>query len=338
MGTKVFVSLAILLVAMGRACSQDVQWPGQWPEKWWLKENLRVVCYEFLEGARGGKVLSAEQIMAQIEGLGGADVILCKGYEGGDYSRFSSKIRQIFPAARAKNMKLGVFCFTNHRTTYRGGSEYEKSLNMWKEYVDMGAEVLFVDEESGTGDIPGACLEYCDELKARFKVAIGIFPVTKAPGASGAPEVAKIAQHVDVIGEMGYSEFLDAPGIYNLAETTRKWLAAARGAKPEIAYWTGAGMFGPGGWPDEPGTPKWKERYGDRDVDKFFCDYMKTALDSGATGVYYHSICRTTWWKPERQEKIAAGVGGVFRALAQKAWPAKPAKEPAREELKKVLP
>ena len=37
---------------------------------------------------------------------------------------------------------------------------------------------------------------------------------------------------------------------------------------------------------------------------------------NGATGVYFHSICRTTRWPEDSQKKIADGVSKLFKELA----------------------
>jgi hypothetical protein len=40
-------------------------------------------------------------------------------------------------------------------------------MEVWQEYVRLGADILFVDEESGRGglDVPASCLGHCDELR-----------------------------------------------------------------------------------------------------------------------------------------------------------------------------
>ena len=84
-------------------------------------------------------------------------------------------------------------------------------MDAWKKYVSFGADILFVDEESGSGglDIPASCLGHCDELRESFKLPVGLFLYGPA---SKVGQVRAIAQHVDVIAEMGYTLFLEASG------------------------------------------------------------------------------------------------------------------------------
>jgi hypothetical protein len=48
-------------------------------------------------------------------------------------------------------------------------------------------------------ELPASCLAHCDELRATFKLPVGLFLYGPA---SKAGQVRAIAQHVDVIGEM----------------------------------------------------------------------------------------------------------------------------------------
>lgn len=317
-------TLAIGVLAVWAAAAE-----GRSGDKgWWSTEGLRIVTYEFLEGMRGGSELSAEKILEEIRRIGGADVLLIKGFQyyggrfdesSGGLPRFKAKVGQLIPLARKEDIKVGIFGFTDRKRCYKGQPDYEKVLGAWKDYSDMGADLFLVDEESGKDglDIPEACMEYCDELRARFKRPVGIFIYGEA--SRGAPLVKRLAGHVDVIGEMSYSLFLDRPGDYGLAKVTADFSTAAKSINPGIAYWTGAGIFGEKEYPGLPGTALWRDRYGDRDEAAYFRDYMKAALENGATGVYHHSLCRTTWWAEDRRKRIAHGIGEVFRELAEKA-------------------
>ena len=169
--------------------------------------------------------------------------------------------------------------------------------------MDTGVNILFVDEESGRSglDIPAACLDHCDQLRATFKLPVGIFLYGRA---SEAGQVGKIAAHADVVGEMGYNLFLEARGDYGLAEVTRAWSAAVKTAQKQgAAYWTGTML------PAEkqgPGTPFWHKRFGARG--SCFSDYTQAAFPNGATGVYYHSICRLAKLPPREQTDAISGI------------------------------
>ena len=113
-------------------------------------------------------------------------------------------------------------------------------MNVWKEYVRLGADILFVDEDIGGGglDIPASCLNHGDEPRTTFKLPVGLFLYGPA---SQAGRVRELASHVDVIGEVGYTLFLEARGDYGLADVTRQWSEAVKTlTNRPVAYWTGA--------------------------------------------------------------------------------------------------
>jgi hypothetical protein len=120
---------------------------------------------------------------------------------------------------------------------------------------------------------------------------------------------------VDVIGEMGYNLFLEARGDYGLEEVTRQWSQALKGATDRpVAYWTGAMvMLEPG---QRPGSPFWRERFGERTLAKYFEDYLDQARDSGADGVFFHSLCRFCGLAAETQAEVAAAMKRVFGQMA----------------------
>jgi hypothetical protein len=305
-----------------RADEETMEAAGDGPvgEHWWEKPNLRVVTYEFLERRTRDTDLAVDEIMSAIQQLGGADVLLGKAFQyyGGAFDdsswglpRFQGKIAEIVPVAHGADIKVGVFGFVDRTKTYAGQEDYDRVVGVWGDYAAMGVDALFIDEESGTSgtDIPAECLTYCDDLKTRFGLPVGIFIYG---GASESGRVREIAAHVDILGEMGYNLYLDQMGDYNLAYLTETWVSAAREARPEIAYWTGAGIF------DEsrfPGTPFWQERYGTRTISQYFYDYMNTGIQSGATGVFFHSICRLEWWTPDVRQQVVDGVHQIFTEL-----------------------
>lgn len=301
--------------------TMDAADDGPVGEKWWERPNQRVVTYEFLERRTRDTDLSVDEIMSTIQQLGGADVLLIKAfhyYEGvfdessWGLPRFQAKIAEIVPAAHGRTIKVGLFGFVDRTKTYAGQEDYDRVMGVWSDYAAMGVDALFIDEESGTSgtDIPAECLAYCDDLKSRFGLPVGIFLYG---GASEADRVRDIAAHVDIVGEMGYNLYLDQAGDYNLATLTDAWVAAAREAQPEMAYWTGTGIF------DEsqfPGTPFWEDRYGSRTISQYFFDYSNTGIQSGATGVFFHSICRLEWWTPDVRQQVIDGVHRIFTQLS----------------------
>jgi len=288
---------------------------------WWLRENLRVVTYEFLERDSKRTVdLTADEILDAVRKLGGCDVFLVKGFHyfrerfddsSWGYPRFKTKVRELVPRLREQRIKAGIFGFTDRKRSYRGQPDADLILATWKGYVDDGVDLLFVDEESGAGglDIPEACLEHCDELKKRFKLPVGIFLYGSAAEAD---RVGAIARRVDVIGEMSYNLYLEAPGNYSLKEVTRKWSEAARtGSEGRCAYWTGAMI--PEKPTEGPGTPFWRERYGDRGLADYFRDYFSAARGGGARGVYFHSLCRLARRVPgKEQDGFLKSLGASF--------------------------
>jgi hypothetical protein len=285
--------------------------PVKKAEPWWLRTNLRVATYEFLERGQLGRDLSVDEIMSWIERMGGCDLLLMKGFHywqgkfddsSWGYPRFRDKIAALTPRLHRAGMKAGVFGFTDRKKSYSGQPDHERIMAVWKGYADMGIDILFVDEESGEGglSIPAACLEHCDQLRAKYELPVGIFLYGRA---SEAGRVREIAAHADVVGEMGYNLFLEARGDYGLAEVTRAWSSAVKSARKQgAAYWTGAMV------PEErekgPGTPFWRERFGGRGLGGYFSDYAKAAIQNGATGVYFHSICRLAKLPPREQDEV----------------------------------
>jgi hypothetical protein len=49
---------------------------------------------------------------------------------------------------------------------------------------------------------------------------------------------------------------------------------------------------------------------------------LAAGVAAGATGVFFHSICRLEWWTPEQRAEIVAGVKQVFDELAAPPWQA----------------
>jgi len=110
---------------------------------------------------------------------------------------------------------------------------------------------------------------------------------------------------------MGYNLFLEARGDYGLEEVTRQWSHALKGATNQpVAYWTGAMvMLEPS---QQPGSPFWRERFGERTLARYFEDYLREARNSGADGVFFHSLCRLSGLAPETQAEVAAAMKRVF--------------------------
>jgi hypothetical protein len=197
-----------------------------------------------------------------------------------------------------------------------------------KEYLSLGADILFVDEESGSSglDIPASCLNHCDELRTTFKLPVGVFLYGPA---SKAGRVAEIARHVDVIGEMGYNLFLEARGDYGLEEVTRQWSQALKGPPDRpVAYWTGAMVITE---PEQqPGSPFWRQRFGERTLAQYFEDYLQRARDCGADGIFFHSLCRLSGLDTQMQTEVAAAMKRVF---AQVDNPARSPTSPLARQL-----
>jgi hypothetical protein len=288
-------------------------------QSWWLAKDLRVVTYEFLERSYRANDFTPDEILESLDRFGGCDLVLLKGFHywqgqfdesSWGYPRFRNLAEKLIPRLHARGIKAGVFGFTDRRRSYGDGPDHGRILEVWKEYVRLGADILFVDEESGSGglDVPPSCLSHCDELRATFKQPVGLFLYGPA---SKAGQVREIAGHVDVIVEMGYNLFLEARGDYGLEDVTRQWSQALRSVTSRpAAYWTGAMvMLEPG---QGPGSPFWRERFGERTLARYFEDYLGRARDCGADGVFVHSLCRFSGLTPEAQADVAVAVKRVF--------------------------
>ncbi len=290
-------------------------------QSWWLARGLRVVTYEFLERGRRTNDLSADEVLGTLDRFGGCDLVLLKGFHywhgrfddsSWGYPRFQRMAERLIPKLHARGIKAGVFGFTDRQRSYRGGPDHDRVMDGWREYVSLGADILFVDEESGSGelDIPASCLAHCDELRETFKLPVGLF--LYGPAAK-ARQVHAIAQHADVIGEMGYTLFLQTSGDYGLEEVTRQWAQALKADKAlKVAYWTGAIIqLEP---ERQPGSRFWHERFGERSLAGYFEDYFHRARISGADGIFFHSLCRFTALPEPGQAEVAAAMKRVFQA------------------------
>ncbi len=287
--------------------------------RWWLAKGLRIVTYEFLERSRRTNDLSADEIVSTLDRFGGCDLMLIKGFHhwqgrfdesSWGYPRFHKLAEKLIPKLHARGIKTGVFGFTDRRRSYGGGADHDQVMDAWSKYVSLGADILFVDEESGSGglDIPASCLAHCDELRARFKLPVGLFLYGPA---SKTEEVRAIAPHVDVIAEMGYTLFLEASGDYALEKVTRQWSRAVKTEQAAtVAYWTGAMVMLQTN--RQPGSTFWRERFGERTMAKYFEDYFRLARASGADGVFFHSICRFDSLPGETQDTIAVTIKRAF--------------------------
>jgi len=293
---------------------------------WWLAKDLRVVTYEFLERSHRTNDLTIDEILASLDLFGGCDLVLLKGfhYWQGRFDnsswgnpRFRGMAESLIPELHARGIKAGVFGFTDRRRSYGDGPDHGRIMEVWKEYIRLGADILFVDEESGSGglDVPASCLNHCDELRTTFKLPVGLFLYGPA---SKAGQVGEIARHVDVIGEMGYNLFLEARGDYGLEEVTRQWSQALKGAADRpVAYWTGAMVTID---PDQqPGSPFWRQRFGERTLAGYFEDYLQRARDCGADGVFFHSLCRFSGLATQTQAEVAAAMRRVFAQMDKPA-------------------
>ncbi len=288
---------------------------------WWLAKGLRVVSYEFLERGWRTNDLSADEILAALERFGGCDVVLLKGFHywqgrfddsSWGYRRFHKAAEGLIPKLHALGIKIGIFGFTDRQRSYKRGPDYGLVMDAWKAYAGLGADLLFVDDESGSVglDIPASCLAYCDELREKFRLPVGLFVYGPA---SKARALRTIAQHTDVIGEMGYSLFLQASGDYGLEKVTRAWSQAVKGSGARrAAFWTGALVVLE---PDRaPGSAFWRQRFGERTLAGYFEDYFQKAQSCGADGVFFHSLCRFTGLPEARQAEVGAAVKRAFRA------------------------
>ncbi len=289
-------------------------------QSWWLAKDLRVVTYEFLERQYRTNDLSADEILAGLDRLGGCDLVLLKGFHywqgrfddsSWGYPRFRSLAERLIPRLHARGLKTGIFGFTDRRRSYGDGPDHRRIMEVWEEYARLGADILFVDEESGSGglDVPESCLSHCDELRTAFRLPVGLFLYGPA---SAAGQVRAIARHVDVIGEMGYNLSLETRGDFGLEEVTRQWSQALQSATNRVAYWTGALVTLEAG--RGPGSPFWRKRFGERTMARYFEDYLRRALSSGADGVFFHSLCRFSGLPAETRAEVAAAMKRVFGA------------------------
>ncbi len=286
---------------------------------WWLAKGLRVITYEFLERNYRSNDLSVDEILTTLDRLGGCDLVLLKGFHywqgrfddsSWGYPRFHGMAGKLIPKLHARRIKAGVFGFPDRQRSYGSGPDHGRVMDAWKSYVGLGADILFVDEESGSGglDIPASCLAHCDELRETFNLPVGLFLYGPA---SKAGQVRDIARHVEVIGEMGYTLFLQATGDYGLEEVTRQWSQVVKGDQARrVAYWTGALVpLEPG---RKPGSVFWRERFGDRTLAAYFEDYFRRARAAGADGLFFHSLCRFKGLPEEGQAQIAVAMERVF--------------------------
>ncbi len=300
-------------------------------ESWWLANGLRVVTYEFLERSYRANDLTPEEILESLDRFGGCDLVLLKGFHywqgrfddsSGGYPRFRGLAETLIPKLHARGIKAGIFGFTDRDRSYGDGPDHRRIMEVWQEYVRLGADILFVDEESDSGglDIPSSCLSHCDELRTTFKRPVGLFLYGPA---SKAGQVREIASHVDVIGEMGYNLFLEARGDYGLEEVTRQWSQALKEATDRpVVYWTGAMvMLDPG---QQPGSPFWRERFGERTPARYFEDYLQRARDCGAEGVFFHSLCRFSGLAAQTQTDVAAAMKRVFGQMDKRMGDVQP--------------
>lgn len=62
----------------------------------------------------------------------------------------------------------------------------------------------------------------------------------------------------------------------------------------------------------QPGSPFWRERFGERTLGRYFEDYLERARDWGADGVFFHSLCRFSGLSAETQAEVAAAMKRAF--------------------------
>lgn len=303
----------------------SLAWAGEQPSappSWWLARNLQVVTYEFLERGHRTNDLSADETLAYLERFGGCDLLLIKGFHywqgqfddsSWGYPRFRRSAEVLIPKLHARSIKAGIFGFTHRRRSYPDGPDHRRIMDVWKEYVRLGADILFVDEESGSSglDVPASCLSHCDELRTTFALPVGLFLYG---AASQAGQVRELARHVDVVGEMGYNLFLEARGDFGLEEVTRQWTGALKGlTNHPVAYWTGAMVVTEQS--QSPGTSFWRERFGERTLAGYFESYPRKALASGASGVFFHSLCRLDGLPPKTRDEVTAAIKQLFKEM-----------------------
>ena len=65
----------------------------------------------------------------------------------------------------------------------------------------------------------------------------------------------------------------------------------------------------------QPGSPFWRERYGQRTMAQYFEDYFQRTRNCGADGVFFHSLCRLEALPVEMQAEIATALRRVFGQL-----------------------
>lgn len=300
-------------------------WAGEQPtapRSWWLARNLRVVTYEFLERGHRESDLSADEILASLDRFGDYDLVLIKGFHywkgqlddsSWGYPRFRHLAETLIPKLHARGIKAGIFGFTDRRRSYEDGPDHRRIMEIWKEYVRSGADILFVDEESGSGglDVPASCLGHCDELRTAFALPVSLFLYGSASQAS---QVRGIARHVDVVGEMGYNLFLEARGDFGLEDVTREWTHALKSLPNHpVAYWTGTIVVT--GQSQGPGTPFWRNRFGERTLAGYFESYPRKALASGANGVFFHSLCRLDGLHPKTRDEVTVVMKQLFKEM-----------------------
>jgi hypothetical protein len=288
--------------------------------QWWLKPGLKVATYEFLERTENRPDLTSRQIVAHLDRLGRCDLLLVKGFQYWEgrfddgewgYPRFRKAFGELAGLLHRKKMKIGVFGFTDHARSYKGGPDEELILNVWKGYAETGADILMVDEETGKNglDIRDLGLEHLDVTRSATGLPVGVFVYGPA---SEAYKLREIARHADVVAEMGYELFLDRKGDYSLSAVTRAFSAAVRkGAEGRCAYWTGAMV--PEREEKGPGGKHWIERYGKRDLRAYFRDYLRAARKAGASGTWVHSICRLSRIPAGARVRAMTGVWEGFR-------------------------
>ena len=258
-----------------------------------------------------------------IQRLGGCDLLLIKGfhYWQGDfddsswgYPRFRDKIAALTPRLHRRASRPGLRVHPARKISRRArttSGSWASGKSMWTR-----ASTPVRDEESGRSglDIPTACLDHCDQLRATFKSPVGIFLYGRASRRA-------------MSAKSPYTRTWSAKWAITCSGSPRR-LRPRRGdqglvrrgqeAKKEgAAYWTGAML------PAEkqgPGTPFWRERFGRRGLGDYFRDYTQAALHNGPRGCIF--IASAAWsapaaptsgryfghCKPERKRKMMAGL------------------------------
>jgi hypothetical protein len=120
--------------------------------------------------------------------------------------------------------------------------------------------------------------------------------------------------NLDVVGEMGYNLFLEAHGDFVLEDVTREWTGALKSLPNHlVAYWTGTMVVA--GRSQGPGTPYWRERFGERTRAGYFENYPRKALASGANGVFFHSLCRLDGLPPKTRGEVTTVMKQLFKEM-----------------------